>query len=120
MLNISIKEFIENNLPEFKDHVFPLFTTDIENMSIVYILSPITGGIVRQSNLELKIIYKDLDETEKVKEDLINIFDTTDQENTISINNDYFTGSLSGGGTIFRDDLQLYENTIIFILKHKS
>ncbi len=112
-----IKQWIESNIPDLKDRVYPGFTTKIDQTSVVYLISTPAGGEVSQDNLELRVISNDYDEAEEVKQQLIQIFN---RETAAILDEIAFTGELSGGGFLYRDDLQMWELTIIFILHTKE
>ena len=55
-----------------------------------------------------------------VKKKLIDIF-STEKKNTANVLPTVsFTGAVSGGGALYRDDLQMWEVTTFFILKTKE
>ncbi|MEW8955763.1 hypothetical protein [Clostridium sp.] len=115
-MEIDIKNYIESNVTELKDRLFPIFTTDIEKPSIVYTFSPISGGHIKQSQLELKIIWSDYDQVKEIETTINKIMDMEEDKPFITYGSTYFKSSLSGGGLLFMDDLQMYENTLIFII----
>lgn len=115
-MEIDIKNYIENNIVELKDKLFPIFTTDIEKPSVVYNFTPISGGHIKQNQLELKVIWSDYDEVKEIEDKINKIMDTEEDKPFTAYGNTYFRSSLSGGGCLFRDDLQMYENTLIFII----
>ena len=115
-MEIDIKNYIENNIIELKDRLFPMFTTDIKEPSIAYNFTPISGGHIKQSQLELKVIWSDYDRVKEIEKAINKIMDTEEDKPFIAYENTYFKSSLSGGGLLFRDDLQMYEDTLIFII----
>lgn len=115
-MEIDIKNYIENDITELKDRLFPIFTTDTEKPSIVYNFTPISGGHIKQSQLELKIIWPDYDQVKEIETNINKIMDMEEDNPFIAYENTYFRSSLSGGGLLFRDDLQIYEDTLIFII----
>lgn len=112
-----VKQWIETNMPELTGRIYPAFTTKIDQTSVVYFISTPQGGPVSQDQLELRIISNDYDEAEAVKKQLIQIFH---RETAAVLPEIAFTGSLSGGGFMYRDDLQMWELTLIFILHTKE
>ncbi|AUM96149.1 MULTISPECIES: hypothetical protein [Clostridium] len=115
-MEIDIKNYIENNITELKDRFFPIFTTDTEKPSIVYNFTPISGGHIKQSQLESKIIWSDYDQVKEIEDKINKIMDMEEDKPFIAYGNTYFRSSLGGGGLLFRDDLQMYEDTLIFII----
>lgn len=117
----AIKEYLNTNEDLIRligyDRLFPLFTTDISKPSIVYSFTPISGGHVKQSQLEFKIIWSDYDQVKEIETEINKIMDMEEDKPFIAYRNTYFKSSLSGGGCLFRDDLQMYENTLIFTIK---
>lgn len=117
----AIKEYLNNNEDLIRligcDRFFPLFTTDISKPSIVYSFTPISGSHVKQSQLELKIIWSDYDQVKEIETEINKTMDMEEDKPFITYGNTYFKSSLSGGGCLFRDDLQMYENTLIFTIK---
>lgn len=113
----EIKQYIEDSVPV---NVYPAFTTDIENTSVVYSISTPQGGHVTSDNVELRVIGKDYDEVEGIKQQLIDLFSTEKTGMAVVLDRVAFTGTLSGGGFIYHDDLEIWDITSIFILKTKE
>lgn len=117
---LEVKRWIEENYPQYVGKVFPAFTTILDDLSIVYFINTTSGGYVAQDTLELRVIHSDYDEAEVVKKNLIDIF-STEKKNTANVLQTVsFTGAISGGGTLYRDDLQMWEVTTFFILNTKE
>lgn len=116
----DLKEYLEESYPVMKGRFFPVFTTDIKNPSIVYSVTAITGGHLKQSQLELKVIWKDYDECRQIVEDISEILDMEEDEKFISYGKTVFHSELAGGGCIFNDAVQMFEDTQIFIVKWRS
>lgn len=116
----QVKEWVEQNYPELKDKVYPAFSTNVDDISIVYFISSSYGGYVGQDTLEIRCIHKDYDTAESYKKKIIDIF-STEKENKAAVLSDIaFTGALSGGGAMFNDAYQTWELTAFFILKTKE
>lgn len=113
----EIKQYIEDSVPV---NVYPAFTTDIENTSVVYSISTPRGGHVTSDNVELRVIGKDYDEVEGIKQQLIDLFSTEKTGIAVVLDRVAFTGTLSGGGFIYHNDLEMWDITSIFILKTKE
>lgn len=113
----EITKYIEENVPVT---VYPAFTTDTENTSVVYSISTPMGGHVAQDSVELRIISHDYDEAEATKYQLIDLFSTEKTQQAVVLDRVAFTGALSGGGFMYHDDLKMWELTTIFILHIKE
>ncbi|GBD74248.1 hypothetical protein TEHN7126_2209 [Tetragenococcus halophilus subsp. halophilus] len=113
----EIKKYIKANVPV---NVYPAFTTDVKNTSVVYTISTPQGGHVTSDNVELRVIGKDYDEVEDIKQQLIDLFSTEKNGKAVVLDRVAFTGTLSGGGFIYHDDLEMWDITSIFILKTKE
>ena len=50
-MEISIKNYIETEFPELSGKLYPVFTTVLDDLSVVYTFTPISGGHVKQSSL---------------------------------------------------------------------
>ena len=104
-----------------KDRLFPLFTTDTEKPSLVYTYPPVVNDYVSQSQFEIKIIWNDYDETKAIEECLLKIFSNKESDDKFKIyKNIDFKASVSGGGMLFREDIQFFEDSIIFVIKFKQ
>lgn len=120
LLGRHIIETFNQRLSDLTSKVTPSFTTDITSPSIVYFIRPNSGGYVPQTTIDLRIIWKDFDEAEAIAERVIDVFDTKENETGVVLDDLTFRGGLSGGGGLFRDDLQMWEFSYIFILKIKE
>lgn len=119
-MEIDIKNYIESKIIELKGRLFPLFTTDITSLSVAYTFTPIQGGKVKQSQLQLVIIDSDYDNCKAIEKKIIKILDIQENEPSISFGSSYFRSSLSGGGLLFNDGIQRYEDTLIFTIKWRD
>lgn len=116
----EINQCITDNYPELIDKIYPIFTTVVNDLSVVYSITTVSGGYVGQDILQLRIFDSDYDVATEWKRKLINLFSTEKENKAIVLPTVSFTGALSGGGDNFRDDLQLWEITAIFVLKTKE
>ena len=116
----EINQCITDNYPELMGKVYPLFTTVVDDLSVVYKVTTASGGYVAQDILQLRIFDSDYDVATEWKRKLINLFSTEKENKAVVLPTISFTGALSGGGEDFRDDLQLWEITAIFVLKTKE
>ena len=111
-----IKKYIEDNIPELLNRLYPVFTTDIEHLTIAYRFSPVTGGHTKQYQLELKIIGSDYDECVVMDSRLVKLLDLQDDDLYVRYDGVSFHSELAGGGVIFNDDVQMFEDTLYFIV----
>lgn len=117
MILIDIKEFIEEKIPELKDRLFPVMTTDISKLSVAYTVTDISANHVNQSQLTLNVIWSDYDKCMEVHDKLKAFLAMDEDESFIKYGNIYFHSELSsGGGQLFNDDLQMWEISKYYIL----
>lgn len=116
----EINQCITDNYPELIDKIYPIFTTVVNDLSVVYSITTVSGGYVGQDILQLRIFDSDYDVATEWKRKLINLFSTEKENKAIVLPTVSFTGALSGGGDNFRDDLQIWEVTAIFVLRTKE
>lgn len=116
----EINQHIVKSYPELLNKIYPLFTTVVDDLSVVYTVTTSSGGYVAQDILQLRIFDSDYDVATEWKRKLINLFSTEKENQAVVLPTVSFTGALSGGGELFRDDLQLWEITAIFVLKTKE
>lgn len=116
----EINQCITDNYPELIDKIYPIFTTVVNDLSVVYSITTVSGGYVGQDILQLRIFDSDYDVATEWKRKLINLFSTEKENKAVVLPTISFTGALSGGGDNFRDDLQIWEITAIFVLKTKE
>lgn len=112
----SIKNYIEEMVPELAGKLYPVFTTDLDNVSVVYTFTPLTGGHVKQSQIELKIIHAEYDVCKEYEERIKALLDMEEDEPFVVYGNVRFHSSLAGGGTLFNDGCQMFEDTLYFII----
>lgn len=112
----EIKNFIEHNIPELKGKLYPVFTTDIKNLSVKYAVTPLSGGHLKQSQLELSVIDSDYDRCQETEALLTSLLDMEGDAAFNVHEGIAFHSSLSGGGVLFNDGCQKYEDTVYFII----
>lgn len=115
-METDIKNYIEHRIPELKDCLYPVFTTDLSKLTIAYTFSSVSGGHVKQSQLELKIIDEDYDVCKEMEGKINNILDMEEDEGFKKNGNTYFHSEITGGGVLFNDGCQRWENTLIYII----
>lgn len=111
-----IKQFIEDCIPELAEKLYPVFTENTKNLSIKYVVTPLSGGHVKQSQLQLVAIGPDYDECMAARERLCRILDMEPDQAPKRTENLIFHSELSGGGLLFNDAYQMYEDTLYFII----
>lgn len=116
-----VKQAIERQIPELVNRVFPGFTLDLKKPSVTYSITPVTGEYVPTVRLETRLIWSDFDDAEELAEKVSKVFNTPENEHTVSLDNSFaFRGKLVGGGVLFNGEFQMWEFTSIFILKTKE
>lgn len=115
-MEISVKNYIEEKIPELSGRLYPVFTTDLDNVSVVYTFTPISGGHVKQSQIEVKIIHGDYDVCKEYEEKIKALLDMEEDQPFAVYGDVRFHSSLAGGGTIFNDGCQMFEDTLYFII----
>lgn len=115
-MEILIKQFIETFIPDLSGRLYPVFSEDVNNLSIKYVITPVSGGHVRQSQMELVIISPDYDECMEIREMIVDLMDMEPDRQPERFGNLMFHSELSGGGLLFNDVYQMYEDTLYFII----
>lgn len=118
-METDVKDYIDANI-SLNDRLFPVFTEDISEPSIVYAFAPITGGLAKQSQLILKVIWDDYDRCKEIEKELNEILDQSESDRFTVYNNTKFKSALSGGGILFNGGPQMYELTLIYIIKWRE
>lgn len=108
--------FIGESIPELKGHIHPLFTTSLSTISLVYKFTPLSGGHLKQSQIELKIIHEDYDHCKSIEDRLKQLLDMEEDEPFVVCGSTVFHSELAGGGCLFNDGCQKYEDTLYFII----
>lgn len=115
-MEISIKNYIEEKIQELSERLYPVFTTDLDNISVVYTFTPISGGHIKQSQLELKVIHADYDICKEYEDKLTDLLDMEEDQPFVVYGDVRFHSSLAGGGTVYNDGCQMFEDTLYFII----
>lgn len=115
MLELAIVDILSNitDIP-----VRPVFGTEIP--CITYSVTPVNGGIVKQDQVELKIIHQDFEEALNIRQKILEKLDMTQEKPNLVSNNIALFSSLAGGGFIFSDGPQAWEVTVYFIMKWRK
>lgn len=115
-MEIAIKEYIEQHIPELRDKMYPVFTTDISQLSAAYSFMHLSGGHLRQSQLEMKIIDADYDKCKETEKKLTEILDMEEDKPFIVTGGIRFHSGIAGGGVLFNEGCQRWEDTLYFII----
>lgn len=115
-MEIAIKEYIEQHIPGLRDKLYPVLTTDISQLSVTYSFTHLSGGHLKQSQLELKVIDSDYDRCKEVEEKLIGLLDMEEDKPFIVTGGIRFHSGLAGGGVLFNDGCQRWEDTLYIII----
>lgn len=112
MLEIAIKNILEQITGL---EVTPVFGTG-KPPFVTYTVTSVDGGVVKQSQCEVKIIDSDFDNALLIRENILKKLDMEAKEPSL-VNNDIFLrSSLAGGGPLFNDSIQMWELSCIFII----
>lgn len=115
-MEIAIKNYIEENIESLTGKIFPVFTTDLTTLSVVYRFVPVSGGHLKQSQLELKIIDEKYDSCKSMEKELLKLLDMEEDEAFVNYKGVRFHSKVSGGGVLFNDGCQRWEDTLYFII----
>lgn len=111
-----IKNYIEENTESLKGRLYPVFTTDLPELSVVYKFTPVSGGHLKQSQLELKVIGEKYDACKQIEKQLLDLLDMEEDEPFVNYRALRFHSQISGGGVLFNDGCQRFEATMYFII----
>ena len=112
MLECAIKERLDSIVGPI--HVSPLFVTSIPG--IVYTVTPISGGLVKSSQVEVKVIHGDYDEALAIREIILKDLDLEQNKPSLVNSGISFRPELAGGGSIYSEGPQAWEISLILII----
>ncbi|MHC1723980.1 MAG: hypothetical protein AB9836_12345 [Aminipila sp.] len=117
MLEVVIKQVIESiTKPIIGDKkVFPVMGT-CKPPLVTYTITPVAGGTVKESQIEVKAIAGDIDKAIEIREAISSKLDMTADLPSIEEGNIVFRSGLAGGGMLFNDSIQTWELNSIFII----
>lgn len=113
MLEYAIKAILKEVVGQIP--VTPVFGTDIP--CITYTDTPQGGTVVKQDQVEIKIIHPDYDEALELRESILKKMNIEQNKPSLVYEDVTLRPELSGGGSIFSDGPQVWELSIIFIIK---
>lgn len=112
MFEYLMKQYIDINV---NVDIEPSFTTKVPGLA--YIHTPISSGSVSESQYEIKIIDDDLDRALQKRNELIALLNVDMSKPSLMQDNLVFRVNLAGGGQLFNDSIQVWELSLIFIVK---
>ena len=121
MLEEAIKKYLEELMAPLigEGKVVPVFGTGTFPF-LTYTITDISGGNVKESQVEIKIIADDYGRSIDLREHISSKLDMNDQSKSIAVDNIVFRSELAGGGQIFNDSIQVWELSRIFIMKWRK
>lgn len=116
MLEIAVKELLEEIVSPMigKKKVKPVFGTG-KPPFVTYTITPLTGGLVKESQVEVKYIDSNIDKALMLREAVTKVLDLTEQMPSICLGDFVIRSKLSGGGILFNDSIQMWELSSIYI-----
>lgn len=112
MFEFLMKQYIDINM---NCDIEPSFTNTVPGYS--YIHTPISSGPVNESQYEIKIIDDDINRALKKRDELIELLNFEMSRSSVQEDNLIFRSRLAGGGQLFNDSIQVWELSLIFIVK---
>lgn len=116
MLETTVKKLIDE-ITEYDGS--PLFSTG-PYPTYAYKITHVSGGIVKQSQLEIRLMGKDFDELLTKRDLIISKLDMTEQKPSLLLDGFVLRSELAGGGYLFNNEIQMWEMIPIFILKWRK
>lgn len=110
MIETVYKKLIESitglkATPSFSTGSFP---------AIAYKVTLIQGGVIRNDQLEIRIMGKSFDELAEYRDKIIKVLDMEQNEPSLAIENVVLRSKLAGGGWLFNTETQMWELYPIF------
>lgn len=117
MLEMAIKKLLEGILTPLigKGKVKPVFGTG-KPPFVTYTVTPISGGRVKESQVEVKFIDKSIDEAMILRESVTGKFDMVQRFPSLVVDDIVLRSVLAGGGQLFNDAIQMWEISSIYII----
>lgn len=116
MLEIAVKKLIDEitgytGNPLFSIGPYPAYS---------YKITHISGGVVMQSQLEIRLMGSDFDELLAKRDLIISKLDMTEQKPSLLLGEFVIRSELAGGGYLFNNEIQMWEIMPTFILKWRK
>lgn len=112
MFEYLMKQYIDRNVA---CDIMPSFTTKIPGYT--YTHTPISSGPINESQYEVKVIDNDLDKALEKRNEMIALLNVDISKPSLVQDVLVFRASLAGGGQLFNDSIQVWELSLIFIVK---
>lgn len=111
-MELDILRYIQENIPELRGRLFPVFTDDISQLSIAYQFADISAGHLSRTQLTLNVIHDDYDMCMEIHGKLKRILAMEEDADFLICGNTRFRSVLSaGGGTLFNNEISIWEVT---------
>lgn len=99
-----------------RSKILPSFITNARS-GIAYNTTPLTGGVVKQSQLEVRVIDPDIDEALSLSSKIEEQLDMTPDKPSISLDGVVLRSQQAGGGSpMFQDVPQAWEISRYYII----
>lgn len=119
-MEIDIKQYLEQAVPCLSGCMHPMFTTDLSRPTVVYTITHVGSGHMNQSQLELKIIWKVYDDCKYIEARIRSVLCMEEDAPFVNYGHTRFYSVLSGGGMLFNEGCQMYEDTLIFMIDWRN
>lgn len=111
---------MEQNIKELLEQVTGLNATPIFSLgpypAIAYKHTPISGGHIKQSQIEVRIMGDDYDELLAIKQKVLDVLDNEEDAPYRHAGELYYHSELAGGGVLFNDQIQMWECIFLFTM----
>lgn len=111
MYENDIKDYIESNLPELSDRLYPVMVVDPDDgVNVAYTFSEVSRDHLSQSQLTLNVICEDYDTGMKIHEKISGILAMEEDVPFVMYGGTRFRSELiPGGGRLYNEEIQLWE-----------
>lgn len=117
-LEVAMKKILEQVVSPIvgRKKVYPVFGTG-KPPFITYTITPVSGGTIKESQVEVKTIDGNIDKAIEIREAITKKLDMTGEIPSLNVGDIVLRSGLSGGGQLFNDSIQMWELSSIFIIK---
>lgn len=112
MFEIYMKNYIDKHL---KVDIRPSYVTELPGLC--YTHTPVSVGSIKESQYEIKVIDSDFDNAVIRRDKIVDLLETPKNETWRRQDKMLFRAELAGGGQLFNDSIQVWELSLIFIIK---
>lgn len=115
--------YIAEHVSALKDKIKPVFTSELEQPSMVYGTTPMTTGVVNQTQLKVKILAKDYDACKEVIDAVTCALDMSGDMTYRLYRGIRFRTTLAGGGEPVAPEAggsEYFEATLYFIINWRK